>query len=183
MTGGAGYIALAAVIFGKGDPIRATLAARLFGVASNLLGVSSVCVSRQSDPPAEPDFGAAASVGAVIAAALRAARPVDPLVLSVNVPAAPASPEVVLTRLGVRPYAHGSVDPAHDDGVTRAYYLFGPPGNDTPVPAGAHGTDFAAIQADRISLTPLYVAPDVDDLPAAQQRLLTAVLAAVNGLG
>ncbi|NYG55108.1 ABC transporter permease [Nocardioides perillae] len=41
MTGGAGYIALAAVIFGTWDPVRATLAALLFGFASNLQGVLS----------------------------------------------------------------------------------------------------------------------------------------------
>ncbi len=42
MTGGAGYIALAAVIFGQWNPVRATLAALLFGFASNLQGVLAV---------------------------------------------------------------------------------------------------------------------------------------------
>lgn len=39
MTSGAGYIALAAVIFGRWDPIRAMLAALLFGSVSSLQGV------------------------------------------------------------------------------------------------------------------------------------------------
>jgi len=42
MTGGQGYIALAAVIFGRWDPIKATLAALLFGFATNLQNILGV---------------------------------------------------------------------------------------------------------------------------------------------
>lgn len=42
MTNGMGYIALAAVIFGRWNPIRATLAALLFGFANNLQSLLSL---------------------------------------------------------------------------------------------------------------------------------------------
>lgn len=42
VTNGVGFIALAAVIFGRWDPIRATLAALLFGFATNLQNALSV---------------------------------------------------------------------------------------------------------------------------------------------
>ena len=51
VTSGAGFIALAAVIFGRWNPVRATLAALLFGFASNLQNVLSIVGST-----VPPDF-------------------------------------------------------------------------------------------------------------------------------
>ena len=51
VTSGAGFIALAAVIFGRWNPVRATLAALLFGFASNLQNVLGIL-----DSPVPSDF-------------------------------------------------------------------------------------------------------------------------------
>jgi simple sugar transport system permease protein len=51
VTSGAGFIALAAVIFGQWNPVRATIAALLFGFASNLQNVLGIL-----DSPVPSDF-------------------------------------------------------------------------------------------------------------------------------
>lgn len=161
------------------------------GLEASLLGVSSVCVSQDSahtgvswSEAAEAfvpgDFAVSAEVGAAAAAVVAGRRPLEPVVLTMNVPARPVSREVLLTRLGVRPYDHGSMAPHEGDGESQSYYLFGTGAESMP-PSGEHGTDFAALQAGRISLTPLYVAPDVDHLADHQWELLSAVVAAASG--
>lgn len=51
VTSGAGFIALAAVIFGRWNPVRASVAALLFGFASNLQNVLGIL-----DSPVPSDF-------------------------------------------------------------------------------------------------------------------------------
>lgn len=115
-----------------------------------LLGLPAIAVSDVSYRPVH--LGTAAQVGARVAAyVLEHGLPED-TVLNVNVPDVPfaALQGVAVTRMGRRNY--------HDEIVRRedprggAYYWIG---GDEPAHVRESGTDFEAIEQDKVSVTPL----------------------------
>ena len=135
-----------------GDDITysGTVSAAMEGTLLGTPGIAvSLVVTRE-----KPNFSAAASFAAALArAVLEGGLPPDTL-LNVNVPALPAA-ELrghVITRQGKRRYADAIVENVDPRG--RKYYWIG--GSDLGF-VGEEGTDFAAIQAGYISVTPLHL--------------------------
>jgi len=167
-----------------GDDITysGTVAAALEGV---VLGIPAVAVSQQSKKREmdfrfgrEFDFGAAAAFTANLVAGL-AERPIAAgTLLNVNCPALedgePRGAEI--TRLGKRIY-RDRLELAEEDesgsGRRRRYRIYG----DDPSYHHEEGTDFAAIQAGKISVTPLHFnLTDVDQLEELRGWDLSALL-------
>jgi 5'-nucleotidase len=153
------------------------------GLEAAALGISAICISQQapsgtlamndvtSGQHADYDFGTAAVIGSSLARHLRQQSRAAPLVLNVNVPANLSHPTPVLTHLGRRRQQLGQLAPHTSAGAARSYYLFGAPGG----PAahdGAAGSDFTAIAAGRVSVTPLPVA----HAPAATARVVAGLV-------
>jgi 5'-nucleotidase len=140
-----------------GDDITysGTVAAAFEGI---LLGIPAIAVSQQSmhgelDFRAREgyDFSAAAELVAWLAGqALERGLPRG-TILNVNVPAPPTA-GVELARLGRRIY-HDRLEPQGSENGRRRYRIYGqaPSYHEEP------GTDFAAIAAGRVALTPIHL--------------------------
>lgn len=139
-----------------------TVAAAMEG---RFLGLPAVAVSLASSTPRH--FETAARVAAVIVSRLRV-RPLPPdTILNVNVPDRPLGDLAgfAATRLGHRHRAEPVVKDLDPRG--RTIYWVGPAG---PEQDAGPGTDFHAIRAGQVSVTPIHVdltrhraIPDIDD--------------------
>jgi broad specificity polyphosphatase/5'/3'-nucleotidase SurE len=118
------------------------------------------------------DFGFPARHGADLARSVVEARPAEPVVLSVNYPAARTGTATVLTRAGRRDWPRASVPDWADDQDVHWLYLFGEPDEPVPEADGSLGTDIGALRAGHVSLTPLSFAVALGDLPPGFQSFL-----------
>jgi 5'-nucleotidase len=148
------------------------------GLEAAILGTAAVCLSQQTptgsfsvnyqeDLAASGlayDFSFAARHGAALAQSVIAAGPDEPVVLSVNYPAARTEDTSVLTRPGRRAYPRASVPDWAGDSDVHWLYLFGEPDEIIPDADASFGTDIGALRAGRVSVTPLSFAVELGDL-------------------
>lgn len=116
-------------------------------------GVPGIAVSLDSKPGhGELDYGPAAQVAAQVAARVLAEGLPEGVLLNVNVPCVAAEQirGVQVTRQGLRVY-RDALD-ARKDPRGRPYYWIG---GDFPTGVDEVGTDFGALQAGFVSVTPL----------------------------
>lgn len=116
-------------------------------------GVPGLAVSLDSKPGhGELDYGPAARVAAKVAAKVLAEGLPEGVLLSINVPCVPEAEfkGLQITRQGLRVY-RDALD-ARQDPRGRAYYWIG---GDFPTGVDEAGTDFGALQAGLVSITPL----------------------------
>lgn len=130
----------------------------------SLLGGTGLAISQQhfdgqfhildAHDQTTPIFEATAEVAAAMAQAILKSDPPERALLNVNVPATIKEPEMELTRLGRRFYEKRS---AIVSGPSEAaeYLTFGRREGPPPAFEGEPGTDFGALQAGRVSVTPV----------------------------
>jgi 5'-nucleotidase len=116
-----------------------------------IAGVMGIAVSLDSKH-GEPDYGPAARVAAKIAAQALAQGLPEGVLLNVNVPHLPDEEirGIQVTRQGLRVY-RDALDERRDP-RGRPYYWIG---GDMPTGVNEAGTDFGALQAGYVSVTPL----------------------------
>lgn len=136
-------------------------------VEAVLLGVPAVAISQQSHhgffhildalDQSTPVYDETADIGALVAqCALGWTDWPERLVLNLNVPAHVNEDRthIEVTRLGRRYYERGTV-PRETHGFSRAYRTYGNREDPAPGYELEPGTDFAAVDAGNVSLTPL----------------------------
>jgi 5'-nucleotidase len=90
---------------------------------------------------------------AEIALAVVANPPPERTALNVNLPAVEGSPPVALTRAGRRYFERGLVKTATGVGEEQVFYPYGMPSDPAPAFDDGPDTDFAALEAGRISIS------------------------------
>ena len=159
------------------------------GLEAAILGTPAICLSQQTPTGSFSvnyqedletaglayDFSFAAAHGAALARSVVHARPVEPVVLSVNYPAryagAGAGAKSVLTRAGRRNYPRAA-ETEWADGDAVWLYLFGEPDEIIPEADGSLGTDIGALRAGHVSVTPLSFAVELGDLSPGFQSFI-----------
>lgn len=148
------------------------------GLEAAILGTPAVCLSQQTPTGSlavdydedlagaglDYDFADAAAHGAALARSVVRAAPAEPVVLSVNYPAARPFGSSVLTRAGRRDYPRSEVPEFGADGDVRKLWLFGEPDEVIPYADASFGTDIGALRAGHVSVTPLSFAVELADL-------------------
>jgi broad specificity polyphosphatase/5'/3'-nucleotidase SurE len=99
----------------------------------------------------------------------------EPVVLNVNFPAALASAEGVLTRVGRRAYPRSAPLAWGDRENTRSMYLFGEPDEEIPEAGDASGTDIAALRDGQISVTAVPVSWQPGHLSEQEREFLNGL--------
>jgi 5'-nucleotidase len=164
------------------------------GLEAAVLGTPAICLSQQTPTGSFSvnyqedlesaglayDFSFAAGHGAALARSVVHARPVEPVVLSVNYPARYARADAgasgdgatsVLTRAGRRDYPRAA-ETTWADGDVHWLYLFGEPDELIPEADGSLGTDIGALRAGYVSVTPLSFAVELGDLSPRFQSFI-----------
>lgn len=156
------------------------------GLEAAILGTPAICLSQQTPTGTFSvnyhedlesvglayDFSFAAAHGASLARSVIRARPAEPVVLSVNYPAARSGVASVLTRAGRRDYPRADVPEWAGDGDVHWLYLFGEPDEIIPETDASLGTDIGALRAGCVSVTPLSFAVELSDLSPGLQSFI-----------
>lgn len=170
------------------------------GLEAAILGTPAICLSQQTPTGTFSvnyhedlesvglayDFSFAAAHGASLAWSVIRARPAEPVVLSVNYPAARSGVTSVLTKAGRRDYPRADRPQWASDGDVHWLYLFGEPDEIIPETDASLGTDIGALRAGYISVTPLSFAVELSDLSPGLQSFiarLTETFPLGHGLG